>query len=334
MFITKRLRAWQTDGWRDDATLADDSFMAMASISRFRSPMMPRQTHSNGENMPDIPSLTAEVGRLGHAVGFWNAAIIVLMVGVAVVATGLVIAQQMAFKRADALASATDQLSKLKEGVADQKIAEANERAGRAEQSAGEANERAAKAQASLALAEQHAAEANTKAEGFRLDIAKADEASARAQAQVAGATAEAAKASLELAKLKTPRTLSPEQQRRVSTKIEPFPNTPFDMWVSTDSDSTTLMGLMDEAIRAGKWQFKPAGIIQFANKAGLISGSGVSIHFAEEQRSVLEQPALTLGNALIAEGIPVVVFRDTGDANKDKDKTAIHVMIGSKPMN
>jgi hypothetical protein len=52
----------------------------------------------------------------------------------------------MAFKSADALASATNQLSNLKEGLADQKIAEANERAGRAEQSAGEANERAAKA--------------------------------------------------------------------------------------------------------------------------------------------------------------------------------------------
>jgi len=75
--------------------------------------------------MPDIPSLTAEIDRLARAVGFWNTAIIVLMVGVAVVATGLVVAQQKAFRTADALAAATGQLSALKEGIANQKISAA-----------------------------------------------------------------------------------------------------------------------------------------------------------------------------------------------------------------
>ncbi len=198
-----------------------------------------------------------------------------------------------------------------------------------------EAQRAAAEAQRNLALAEQHSAEANAKAEGFRLDIAKANEGAAQAQAQVAGATAEAARANLELAKLKTPRTLSKEQQNRITLKIASFPNTPFDLWVSTDSDSTNLMNLIDEAIRAAKWQFKLSGVITFANKAGLTATSGVSIHFPEELRGTLESPALALGNALAAEGISVVgVFRDKADDEKGKDSATIHVVIGSKPLN
>jgi hypothetical protein len=199
----------------------------------------------------------------------------------------------------------------------------------------GKQQERAAKAEGDIALSEQHAAEANAKAEGFRLDIAKANESAEQARAQVAGATAEAAKANLELAKLKTPRNLSKEQQNRITLKIAPFPNTPYDLWVSTDSDSTNLLNLIDEAIRIAKWQFHQAGVITFANKAGVIAASGVSIHFAEELRGTLEAPALALANALIAEGIPITgVFRDQKGSEEDKDRTRIHVMIGSKPLN
>jgi hypothetical protein len=197
-----------------------------------------------------------------------------------------------------------------------------------------EAQRGAAEAQRNLALAEQHSAEANVKAEGFRLDIAKANESVAQARAQVASAMAEAAKANLELARLKTPRTLSKEQQARITLKISPFPGTPFDLFVNTDSDSTTLMNLIDDAIRAAGWQFKQAGIITFGNKAGIIADSGVSIHVAAEVRSTLEAPALALGNALIAEGIPVAVFADTKEAENGKDRNTIHVMIGSKPLN
>jgi hypothetical protein len=48
--------------------------------------------------MPDIPTLTAEVDRLTGAVGWWNAAILVMMVVAAVAATGLVATQYLAFK--------------------------------------------------------------------------------------------------------------------------------------------------------------------------------------------------------------------------------------------
>jgi hypothetical protein len=85
------------------------------------------------------------------------------------------------------LREALDRESQLEVAKAKKDAFDASERAGRAEQGAGEAN---------------------AKAEGFRLDIAKSNEAAAQAQAQVAGAVAEAAKANLELARIKTPRSL------------------------------------------------------------------------------------------------------------------------------
>ncbi len=108
--------------------------------------MIQKQTISNGENMPDIPTLTAEVERLTGAVTWWNAAILVMMVVAAIAATGLVATQFLAFKRAEQLADATGKLSTAKEGISNQKIADANHAAGDANEAAGQANERAAKA--------------------------------------------------------------------------------------------------------------------------------------------------------------------------------------------
>ena len=204
-----------------------------------------------------------------------------------------------------------------------------------ANKGAAEANERAVRAQASLALAEQHAAEANTKAEAFRLDIAKANQASSEAQAQVASASAEAARANLELAKLKTPRNLNLEQQGRVSGAIGQFSGTPYDLWVSTDSDSAALMDEIDAALRAAKWEFHASGVIQFGGKAGIISSSGVSLHIPVEKTAELGQPAMALAAALRAEGIPQeTVYSDGPDFNKDFDRTRIHIWVGSKPLN
>jgi hypothetical protein len=89
---------------------------------------MPRQTNSNGDNMPTISSLTDEINRLSESISRWNTAIIVLMVLAALAATGLVIAQRIAFKKADRLADLTEQRAKLDSAAKDHKIGEANDR--------------------------------------------------------------------------------------------------------------------------------------------------------------------------------------------------------------
>ena len=99
---------------------------------------MLKQAHSNGVNMPDVASLTSEVNRLTEAVGFWNTAIIVMLVFTTMAAAGLVITQRIAFKRADSLATVTGQLSQLKDQISEGKIADAREAAAQANKSAAE----------------------------------------------------------------------------------------------------------------------------------------------------------------------------------------------------
>jgi hypothetical protein len=90
---------------------------------------MPKQINSTGEKMPTISSLTDEINRLGESISWWNDAIIVLMVLAALAATGLVIAQRIAFKKADKLGDLTEQRAKLDSNAKDQEIAKLNKEA-------------------------------------------------------------------------------------------------------------------------------------------------------------------------------------------------------------
>lgn len=119
--------------------------------------------------MPDISSLTANIERLTASVAWWNGIIIVMMVAAAASATGLVIVQNIAFKRADALASATAELSEAKEGVANEKIAAATQKAAEADEAAGKSNEAAGNAN-------ERAAALEVKAAQLELDRAKLEQ--------------------------------------------------------------------------------------------------------------------------------------------------------------
>ncbi|MGA9897638.1 MAG: hypothetical protein WBQ09_06010 [Terriglobales bacterium] len=139
-------------------------------------------------------------------------------------------------------------------------IAALNKEAGDARRDAGLAMERAGEAEKNLgnarkaaAVAEQHAADANAKAEGFRLDIAKANESAAQAQAQVAGATVEAAKANLELARLRTPRSLIAIPE--LTAALEPFKGTEYVFTsVFQDEESMHLVEAIDSALKSAGW--------------------------------------------------------------------------------
>jgi hypothetical protein len=187
-----------------------------------------------------------------------------------------------------------------------------------------QAEQERADAAKSLAAAET----ARKEAEGFQLQIAQANERAAQAEEQ-------SAKAELELAKLKTPRTLSIEQQERIASMIKRFPGTPYDLWVSGDSDSTALMGLIDSTLRSADWKFNPPETpLMFGNKAGIIADSGISIHVPEEHRAEWEASAVALRDALVTEGIAALAFADNAETNKQMGRNRIHILIGSKPLN
>jgi hypothetical protein len=195
-------------------------------------------------------------------------------------------------------------------------------------------DEKVAAAMAQAAVAEVRGKEAEAKAEAARLEIAEAQESAAKA-------TADAAKANLELAKLKTPRTLTKEAQDRITAKIkgfpEIFPDVSYDLWANSDSDSTALMDLIDQAVSSAKWQKKKAtsGMLLGDSKAGPMVTTGVQIHVAQEiSQGPLGLAEIALRDALIAEGIPAVAYADGTNITNFADRTRIHIVIGSKPLN
>jgi len=94
-------------------------------------------------------------------------------------------------------------------------------------------------------------------------------------------------------------------------------------------------MELIDATLRSAEWKFNLTGWpIGYANKAGIITASGVSLHVPEEHETDWGPAIVALRDALIFEGISALAESDTAEAEKGKKRDRIHVMIGSKPLN
>ena len=171
--------------------------------------------------MPDIQSLTTRVQELSSKVDWWNNAVIVSLVFAAFAAALVGGATYKAFRRAKQLAAAQNDLSSAKESQLKKELKDKDL------QISG--------IQDDTAKATRNAAEAETKAEGFRLSIATANK-------QAEEAKERAAQAALELAKFKTPRTLTPEQRKRISAKAKPFAGTTFDVAASDSKEPIDLV--------------------------------------------------------------------------------------------
>ncbi len=233
-------------------------------------------------------------------------------------------------------------IANAKKGAAD-----ALERAAKAEENLGNARKAAA-------VAEQHAADANAKAEGFRLSIAKANESAAQAQSQVANATAEAAKANLELARLKTPRSLThiPE----LITALSPFKGTEY-VFVSVfqDEESLYLLRAIDEVLQKAEWKRGKSvagfpGINIYGNEArnfavpvGFNTGIQVSVDSSEsvaalqsfpfEKLPQLVKAAVTLNLALSSNLSPPQAPTDNKLVDVQPGTSAtIRIIVGKKP--
>jgi len=137
---------------------------------------------------------------------------------------------------------------------------------------------------------ESQIADANSKAEiarknseSFRLDIAKANERAAQADAR-------AAQANLELTKLKTPRTLNAEQQKRAAGKLRLFAGTQFDIALLTDPETQDLLPKIEDLLTSAGWiQIDWTGsdiVYARSNRhiAGHITVSGVVIQMHPEK--------------------------------------------------
>jgi hypothetical protein len=110
--------------------------------------------NSRGEKVDEIQSLSAQVEFLNGKVDWWNSAIVVMMVVAALAATGLLVTQFIAFKKARQLATAQAGLSSAK----DTKLS--GELKDKDRQIAG-LNVRAKESEAGIATANVNAAGAN-----------------------------------------------------------------------------------------------------------------------------------------------------------------------------
>ncbi len=255
--------------------------------------------------MSEIQSLTLRVRDLSQAVDFWN---VVMLWGLAIAALAAIIigiSTRLVVVRTGQLGDAQDQLISAKDRQLqadlkekDRQIAVAGQDAALANERAGKAEENAAKAQENLAGANERAAEANAKAESFRLDIAKAN--------------ASAANANLELVKLKTPRSLSPEQQRRVASALARFPKTNFAFLAFGDPESLALLGDIDGALQQAGWNRVAAppnfgSDIGFNTPRGMVSqinDVGLKAYFPADVPE-MESTVRAIAAAISSEGVP-----------------------------
>jgi hypothetical protein len=161
------------------------------------------------------------------------------------------------------------------------------------------------------------------------------------AKAREAVKPAEAAKVAepprVNLAHVKAPRTLSPEQQERIAAKLRSFAGKRFDAaLVVGDKEAEALLKSIESALTTAGWveiEWKGSPIV--LNRAGRppagdISLTGVHIQIHPEQATEFEGAVATFASALIAEGIDAKVDGNLGVPNHNPN--AVHVLIGKQP--
>jgi hypothetical protein len=185
--------------------------------------------------------------------------------------------------------------------------------------------------QAETSRFNKQAAEANK-------DAGLAQKAAGEANERAAKAEKQAAEAKLELEKLKTPRSLSAEQQKRVSEKLGVFAGKQFDVALNVEPEPQNLLLQIEDALKAAGWieiDWKGGSSdVNFTRKgrpvAGIVAVSRVLIQMHPEQISQFGAAAQSVAAALNAEGIAAEAQGGLGTNNINAQ--AIHILIGRKP--
>jgi hypothetical protein len=182
---------------------------------------------------------------------------------------------------------------------------------------------------------------ADVKEEHWAVERQIADEKIAELQVQgdesrkaTAEANARVAEANLALAKLTTPRSLSPVDRSRLVEVLKEFAKTPFDFFITPDPEPVTLMDQLAELLTDAGWEWKSAGgmvVFQRTGKpnAGMMTGTGVAIQIDHSKLGDWEKAVLALGNGLAAAGIET---RAEQLLDGIVDANAVHIRIGKKP--
>ena len=185
-----------------------------------------------------------------------------------------------------------------------------------------------------ITAAQAEAAEAMKIAESERLARAELESQVAVAEVRTAEANAIASQAQLELAKLKLPRTIAPEDQEEIIAALKEFAGQNFSFSVFGDPESLALLRVLDFMLKSAGWLRVPSqiGVIVVeaaGNTAGTSHNSGVAAFVGPDNRNA-EPALLTLSKALTDAGIPCRPSRT--EQLRDKTPKAIVVNVGKKP--
>ena len=144
-----------------------------------------------------------------------------------------------------------------------------------------------------------------------------------------------AREAELELAKLKTPRTLTPDGRRRVAAMLQKFAGQEFEGQVAPGSeDARPLWEELDQALRAANWvRVAPSGLAVGDPPAGipLSPNSGVTVFVTASRANELAPTAHALAAALMAEGLIAGVTASAGPRMEQRPNVIV-IEIGRKP--
>jgi hypothetical protein len=150
-------------------------------------------------------------------------------------------------------------------------------------------------------------------------------------EVQVARLSKDAAEANLELAKLKTPRTLSSDQKRKIVASLRAFAGQKFSLAVGQDPEQFNLLEDIKSILLSAGWIKIPAvgfGDISLGD-AAFAFGTGVVVRFSPNASADTQGVAIALASALQSEGIGSAPEADT----RIPDALTLNVLVGSKPM-
>jgi hypothetical protein len=155
----------------------------------------------------------------------------------------------------------------------------------------------------------------------------------AEANARAADANARALQAQVELAKFKAPRTLTQEQQDRITSKLSAFSGTQFDAAVGPigDPEPELLLRVIETTLEKAGWaqiDWKGAKM-QLATPGKKIAGLSSVTNVIVEADPPLAQATFELAAALNAEGIAALAQGSSNDATANTN--TVHIMIGRK---
>ena len=156
----------------------------------------------------------------------------------------------------------------------------------------------------------------------------------AGAEERAAEANAVASKAQLELARLKKPRTIAPEDQDRIIAELTKFTGQNSGFSVFPEPEPLALLRTLDAMLKSAGWlrvrsQIGAIVVEVAGNTAGTSHNSGVTAFFGPDNRDAMAA-LLTLSKALTVAGIPCKPSRT--EQLRDKTPKAIIINVGKKP--